>query len=124
LKSPNSITSSLPEDAFSWLTNATVDWAWRTRSPLYGPCPSPVSTLSPVGGTDADFDFRWLATTVNFSDPDVKVCAIGSRALDHTVSSLIVCESPAGVTLAGLKMMAVVMKSCWAGAGRLAGERT
>jgi hypothetical protein len=69
-------------------------------------------------------DLKWLATTVKVIAPEVNVCAIGSRAFDHTDSSLIDRAAPFGVTLAGLKMIAVVMRSCWAAAGSSAGDRT
>jgi hypothetical protein len=80
--------------------------------------------LSPVGVVEALLDLKWLATTVKVIAPEVNVCAIGSRALDHTVSSLIDAGAPFGVTFGRLEDDRVVMKSCWAAAGSSAGDRT
>jgi len=87
----------VPLSAFTRSTKVASEFASRIRSPLYAPCPSPVSTLSPVGATDVLFDLRWLATTVNVMAPEVNVCAIGSRALNHTDSSLMERAAPFGV---------------------------
>ena len=67
------------------------------RSPFHWPCPSPVSTLSPVEAP-ALLDLKWLATTVNASPSLTKVWAIGSRALNQTASSTSPTESPTGWT--------------------------
>jgi hypothetical protein len=105
-------------------TKAASAVACRTRSPLNAPCPSPLSALSPVAASEEPFDLRWFAITVKSIDPDVNVWAIGSRALNHTDSSLTEREAPFGVAFAGLKMIAVVMTSCCAAPGSSAGVRT
>jgi hypothetical protein len=70
------------------------------------------------------FDLKWLATTVTNDVPYLNVCAIGSRAMSHTVSSMMVFASPFGFTTAGLKMMAFVMTSVMAASFRASGVRT
>jgi hypothetical protein len=67
---------------------------------------------------------KWFATTVTNCLPYLNVCAIGSRALSHTVSSMTVVASPDSFTTAGLKMMAFVMKSVMAASCSTAGVRT
>ncbi len=100
LKSPSRMTSS-PLAGSAWMpaTNPRRLCACSTRSALKKPCRSAGSgSVLPSGRL---FDLKWLATTVNVEPSAWNVCAIGSRAMSHTVSSTSAKLSPTGVTDAG-----------------------
>src|SRR4029453_18590873 len=95
--------------------NVRSDCACFTRSSLKASCPGWGVGSVPL------FDLKWLATTETNDLPYLNVCAIGSRAMSHTVSSMIVFASPDGFTTAGLKMIALVMTSVMAASCSAAG---
>ena len=54
----------MPRSSANSSAKSTERLAWRTRSPLKAPWPSPVSALSPVAPPEP-LDLKWLTITAN-----------------------------------------------------------